>query len=113
MSNVSNSCIHEVRTSLKKFTVHFPCAVFTQEHVFNHILKAIDGFDFSDQQQFEKNEEALRESMKNLGLEKEPKKEDVYLYWLQEHLNHAACCGSSNAQALIKINLAAGEVYVM
>ena len=53
MSNVSNSCIHEVRTSLKKFTVHFPCAVFTQEHVFNHILKAIDGFDFSDQQQFE------------------------------------------------------------
>ena len=114
MSNIANnSCIHEVGTSLGVFTVHFPCAVFTEEHVFNHILQAIDGLDFSNQQQFEENKKTLKKTMEKVGLEGEPKENDVYSYWMQELLNKAAHFGTRFPQATISLNWSEREVYVM
>ena len=97
MKATNNSCIHEVETSVGTFTVYFPCAVFTKEHIFNCIPTAIGQFEFLPEP-----EDPTEKS----------KIADMNLSALQEALNKAICCGASTPQGRVSINWLSKEVCV-
>lgn len=101
MSNTTtNSCIHEVETAVGTFTVHFPCAVFTKESMFNSIPEAIRNFEFlptpEDADSAEKSKIA-----------------DMNMTALQNALNKAICFGTNIPQGRVSINWYSKEVVVM
>lgn len=103
MSNMSmtrNSSIWEVETSEGKFTIFFPCGVFTEEDKFMYIPKAVRDFEFLPIPKDASKQEQSRIANLNESA-------------LKEKLDIAICFGTNTSQGIVTLNWDKKEIYVM
>lgn len=99
MSKTQNSSIWEVNTSIGKFTIYFPCAVFNAEDKFMYIPKAVRNFEFIPMPEGASETEQKKINALNSSA-------------LQKALNEAICFGTDTLQGRVDLDFEQRSVYV-